>query len=1104
MTLPPQNITLFLSSTFRDMQAEREVLMKEAFPRLQQQCLEQGARLNVVDLRWGIPPDRSESDEVIETCLREVERCRPFFVAVLGQRYGWIPEQLGESLVGRYPWLSAFPDRSLTEYEIRHGALNFKDRNVGARFYLRDPRFLETVDTSARGKYYDGDPHSAIMLEALVDEIHKSDYPLAEYADPEALASKIVDELTVEFEGALGAAQIRRERRRIGHIEIMGDIEGTRRVQRKRLEYMRARNQVAASAVDSLFVDELGRVEAFRDFLGTEASVLVCVGSEGAGTSHLLAHAPRAFGEEARPPICVSYHVAELGEQNIIHYLHWALSERSEQDEWRGLEARPEDLLASMRSAAARRPVLLTIDGASDRLLARLEWTHTGLPAGCKLAIAAKPGVLPHPLPGSWSRFDLPPPSSEEVHLYFQSYFARYGKALSPRQLNRLVLDGNYQTFGRLAQVANELRVFGHFEELDQTIDALIDARSDLEFYRRVFDRLTADLGDESRRLVELLQAVVTVRDDGLTDKEGGALLDLPPLDWVRLRTMLGGLFEPNHPHEVVLRPDAAEAVRHCFLATDEERRAVHARLAMRYQSMKNSFDVQFDADKKIASRLYHLDQANLMSELELLLRDLHTVKVLDTTLDDYWARLPPEARERLRAIYQAKMREHLVQPDPDLTDAMVRLACFFSRQKLDSERRLALSGALVAVLFDPNGTAQSAHWKFLTWPSEAGERSELLDILRELVGRVAPWSTSKLHHVIAIFERQIEGVESAVATSKAGLKRALEQGETDSLIDLTRYLSMQAFEAGLGEGQLAALLSRALKRPEFHDVENRRARVDLLHELGWIHAYGKRFHQALNCFERMNDALDAKALPWQIAQVSAGKASVLWQLGMLAEAREFGRRALAIQLEAPPPTKGLHEFAALLASMVAESDTKDAVALELLERALEHPEMDDGDLASQLAGIRIDLGLAYWRGGEFESALKHFHAVTDSIDGADHPTLFASACSGIGCVQHSLGRYDDAVLSFDRAIERFDSTEKEAAGISGAVTWVRKACALSRLGRQQKAQRAAEAALSLIERQKQPMSERALAFEMLAKIYDTAGETVRSQEARERAQKHS
>src|SRR5207253_2634495 len=123
---PERAIRLFISSTFRDMQAEREELLKRIFPQVRKLCRQRGVAWGEVDLRWGITEDQAQRGEVLPVCLAEIDRCRPFFIGILGERYGWAPgpDRIPPALREQYPWLNDYLDASVTEMEVRHGVLN--------------------------------------------------------------------------------------------------------------------------------------------------------------------------------------------------------------------------------------------------------------------------------------------------------------------------------------------------------------------------------------------------------------------------------------------------------------------------------------------------------------------------------------------------------------------------------------------------------------------------------------------------------------------------------------------------------------------------------------------------------------------------------------------------------------------------------------------------------------------------------------------------------------------------------------------------------------------------------------------------------------------
>ncbi len=141
-----RQIRVFISSTFRDMMRERDLLTREVFPELRRKCAQRFVTFTEVDLRWGITVEQSAEGQVLPVCLAEIERSRPYFLGLLGERYGWIPDELDPQLIEREPWLAQHcRDRtSVTELEILHGVLNDPEMQHHAFFYFRDPAYVDS------------------------------------------------------------------------------------------------------------------------------------------------------------------------------------------------------------------------------------------------------------------------------------------------------------------------------------------------------------------------------------------------------------------------------------------------------------------------------------------------------------------------------------------------------------------------------------------------------------------------------------------------------------------------------------------------------------------------------------------------------------------------------------------------------------------------------------------------------------------------------------------------------------------------------------------------------------------------------------------------
>jgi hypothetical protein len=86
-----RNIRVFVCSTFRDMHAERDHLVRVKFPELKKLCREKRVHLVDVDLRWGVSEKDAQDGKALDICLNEIDSCRPYFLGLLGHRYGWIP-----------------------------------------------------------------------------------------------------------------------------------------------------------------------------------------------------------------------------------------------------------------------------------------------------------------------------------------------------------------------------------------------------------------------------------------------------------------------------------------------------------------------------------------------------------------------------------------------------------------------------------------------------------------------------------------------------------------------------------------------------------------------------------------------------------------------------------------------------------------------------------------------------------------------------------------------------------------------------------------------------------------------------------------------------
>jgi hypothetical protein len=176
-----QRIPLFISSTFRDMHSERDFLRRVVFPELEERLRERGYHLDPIDLRWGLelPQDggqESEERQILRLCLDEIDRSRPFFLGLIGDRYGWVPdgETMASAMDGVGLPLAPEPE-SVTALEMRYGVLASRQHTERSIFLFRELDVSEMAPDD-RGFFSDKDAglaHAADRLARLKEELRR-------------------------------------------------------------------------------------------------------------------------------------------------------------------------------------------------------------------------------------------------------------------------------------------------------------------------------------------------------------------------------------------------------------------------------------------------------------------------------------------------------------------------------------------------------------------------------------------------------------------------------------------------------------------------------------------------------------------------------------------------------------------------------------------------------------------------------------------------------------------------------------------------------------------------------------------------------------------
>ncbi len=152
-----RTVRVFISSTFHDMHAERDHLVKVVFPALRERLEKHRVYLDDFDLRWGLTKEDAINQKTLLLCLDSIHDCRPYFLGILGDRYGSRASAFSEETVKEHPWLNAEKGKSYTELEILYRLVQMAGVEERAFFCFRSPTVYETIPEPQRSIFVERD-----------------------------------------------------------------------------------------------------------------------------------------------------------------------------------------------------------------------------------------------------------------------------------------------------------------------------------------------------------------------------------------------------------------------------------------------------------------------------------------------------------------------------------------------------------------------------------------------------------------------------------------------------------------------------------------------------------------------------------------------------------------------------------------------------------------------------------------------------------------------------------------------------------------------------------------------------------------------------------
>jgi len=612
-----REIRVFISSTFRDMHKEREELVKRTFPQLRKMCEERGVVWSEVDLRWGISDEQSAEGKVLPICLEEIKRCRPYFIGILGDRYGWVPETFPEDLVAREPWLSHNRESSVTELEILHGVLNNPREATHAFFYFRDSTradgktmeypesaTLEEIQQYGKDEAERRAQHRRDKLAALKELIRKSKFPVQEYSDPAEFGELVLKDFTRVIEG------------RFPQQEVPDALERERRAHEI---FAMSRYSTRKEGVYVWRQADFGRLDAHVEGDGLP---LVILGESGAGKSALIAHwmmrnqerlkaqpqeEKKGFLSLIRSRLNLSRPPPKKAHV-IAHFIgatedstDWAAMLRRLIGEFNrlfDLTVEIPDTPDALRKAFvdvlwevdARGRVILIIDalnqlddrdGAPD-----LVWLPPEIPTNVRLIVSTLPGrSLSNLKERNWPSFTIEPLAIDEKRDLINNYLRYYRKTLPADSVQKIAAVDATNNPLYLVALLKEMRLYGDHDTLLRKIDSYLEAKTVPELFSKILERYEEDYEGGRPGLVRDTFSYIWASRKGLSETELLQLLGskedpLPRAHWSPLFLAAEHNLINRSGYLGFYHDYFREAVQERYLKSDQEQVLAHLTLA--------------------------------------------------------------------------------------------------------------------------------------------------------------------------------------------------------------------------------------------------------------------------------------------------------------------------------------------------------------------------------------------------------------------------------------------------------------------------------------------------------------------------------------------
>lgn len=505
-------LRIFLSSTFIDMEQEREQLIKDVFLRLKEFGKHRNVDITDVDLRIGVSQEELENGNTLKVCLDEVERCKEskiFFIGLLGHRYGWNAWSKDgstniQSLKSKYDWIfqENLVDRSITELEIECAIKKHIDlSNKRIFIYLRDEDFSNSIEAQlVKKKNYQPEPYllKQKQIELKSKILTTSVANVSTYASIQELSEIVFEDIKNEI------------------VNIFPDNNSLNIHEKNQLLH-----DVYSHNKTKIYIPDQHLIAEIWKFIQSKKQSLILHGESGIGKSSLLSYIKEKIKVESNEYIVIDYFIGADGKNKVIDVV-----QKITRDIQNTFLAHEENLCIINQNTGVfeewlqkipdDKKVLIIID-ALDQISddTTLSWIPKKIPDNVKFLLSLQQIHEKNKCFEDIKVYGVDVNQKVQIIELFE-----HDNSIKISEPIKTKLYDNNQTDNPLYLliILNEIKLFGNIFELEKFVDYYLKADSVEMIFKLFFDRLRSDYQVDNNNLVNILLSYLYIFKYGIDE----------------------------------------------------------------------------------------------------------------------------------------------------------------------------------------------------------------------------------------------------------------------------------------------------------------------------------------------------------------------------------------------------------------------------------------------------------------------------------------------------------------------------------------------------------------------------------------------------------